>query len=175
MARDKRENDSHRKGHAVNPKPYKMPPIPPGAAILNPQDDERGKVQEAYFNMQADPAEPGKTGFQPIGDQVAVRVHKVEKTNTGIELAGNASDSLRTPTGDVLEVGPDCKQVKPGDVVFVRPSEPATPLMWEHGRFVVIKEQQIIGIKRERPAPTPTPAPVETPSASDTEPATDPA
>lgn len=155
----------HGNGHRLPPP---MTAIPPGAVMFDPQaeaqakyQEERAKAQEAYYNVAPDPAEPGKVGFEPIGDQVALRVHRVEKTNTGIELAGNAADSLRTPTADVLEVGPDCKQVKPGDVVFVRPTDLFTPMMWEHGRFVIIKELSIIGIKRVRGLSTQESGPVE--------------
>ncbi len=149
------------------------PKIPPGAVVFNHQpggqgedpraahEAERAKAMKAYYNVQPDPAEPGQVGFEPIGSQVAMRVHRVEETNTGIELAGSAADSLRTPTADVLECGPDCKQVKPGDVVFVRPTDMFTPMMWEHGRFVIINEASIIGIKRPRGVAKAVAAPAE--------------
>jgi co-chaperonin GroES (HSP10) len=48
-----------------------------------------------------------------------------KSTDWGFELRGHADDSAKAPRWvTVIEVGPDCKDVKPGDDILVK------PLMW---------------------------------------------
>jgi len=58
-----------------------------------------------------------------------------KKLDWGFEVQGHADDSAKSPRWvKVLDVGPDCKGVKPGDDILVK------PLMWSL-RFKVDGEQ----------------------------------
>ena len=57
--------------------------------------------------------------FTPVGDRVVFKPHKPRQLHAGLVLPDDTM--LFSPTGTVVAVGPDCKQIKEGDVVAVDP------------------------------------------------------
>lgn len=54
--------------------------------------------------------------LEPIGNNVIIKAHKIEKTKSGIILEQNDSSGLSE--GYVIFIGPACKRVKVGDCVM---------------------------------------------------------
>lgn len=57
--------------------------------------------------------------FTPVGNRVVMKAHKARKQHAGLLLPDETI--VFTPVCTVVAVGPDCKQVKPGDVVGIDP------------------------------------------------------
>lgn len=58
--------------------------------------------------------------FTPVGDRVVAKAHKPRQLHAGLVLPEDSM--VFSPVGTVIAVGPECKQVKEGDVVVVDPS-----------------------------------------------------
>jgi len=56
--------------------------------------------------------------FDPIGDRVALERIPVESTPGGIIMPGNVTKGREINKSWVVAVGPDCKQVREGDLVI---------------------------------------------------------
>ena len=84
--------------------------------------------------------------FIPFGDQVAVHVHRKDETDSGLVLPDGVSDPDNTPTCTVIAAGPDCKQIKEGDVLVI-PNATQGVVMCHggSGRLVLFKEEMLFG------------------------------
>ncbi len=109
---------------------------------------DRDRAAEAIGKRIATKLEDdGPLPFQPIGKFVAIRVHKVNETPGGIVVPDTArDDAYQTPTATVLATGPDCKQVKVGDVVVAPASQPCYRIKRGRVEFILINEEHLFGV-----------------------------
>lgn len=85
--------------------------------------------------------------FTPMGDFVAVETYIFSKTEKGLILPSGVEDPFRCCTSRVVAVGPECKQVKEGDIVLSTPGTEAFFISHgESGRVVMCREKQLIGV-----------------------------
>lgn len=90
--------------------------------------------------------------FTPIGNQVAFKPHKIDKTEGGIVLPDSAAeDASSTPSGTVLAIGPDVKQCKIGDVLVAGSGTPVTKIKRGRIEFCVVNEDVLAGIVVDNP------------------------
>lgn len=92
--------------------------------------------------------------LEPIQDRVIILVHKQTETPAGVIIPETIQQtgSYETPTGEVMFHGPDCKQVKKGDVVLCNGSLPCVKVWRDGFAWVSVRECDILAILR--PAPT---------------------
>lgn len=127
--------------------------LPPGGVFIDPGRAGRPE-SKIEWEIGSDPAAPGGLQFEPLRDNLAVRVIKVVETAGGVVLT--EGDAFRSPRALVLAAGPDCKQVKVGDVVHFPPpphTAMAHPLTRNTGGFLVIDEKSVLGIDRRALGP----------------------
>jgi co-chaperonin GroES (HSP10) len=86
--------------------------------------------------------------YKPIGDKVALQPIKVTETKGGIVLPDAVQDKNpeRSPTAWVISVGPDVKQVKPGDLVICYAMTPGMNVIFDGDHLVHVAEENIAGI-----------------------------
>ena len=63
-----------------------------------------------------------KINFKPLRDWILLPDPRKKKTDSGIILSEEASNKLVTNVLEVLDVGPDTKNVKTGDTVMIDPA-----------------------------------------------------
>lgn len=87
--------------------------------------------------------------FVPIGSRVVLKAHRARQAHAGLVLP---EDTLVfSPVATVIAVGPDCKQVKEGDVVAIDPGTALNLLHLptnetEKHLFCVCEEAKILAI-----------------------------
>ena len=59
--------------------------------------------------------------FNPTRDWVVLPIPHKKVTDSGILLSDEAANSLKSNILEALKVGPECKLVKQGDMVYVHP------------------------------------------------------
>lgn len=92
-------------------------------------------------------AERSEPLFTPIHDQVAIQVIKQRESTGGILLdAVQDKNSPDVPSAWVIEVGPEAKQVKPGDVVLLSHKILATAFSYHGNYYIVLPEKQLYGV-----------------------------
>lgn len=87
-----------------------------------------------------------KLKFKPTRDWVVFASPRVEKTDSGIQLLGEAQNSISTNIVEVLAAGPNCELVKVGDTVLVHPESSALIIHIENGEYACVNEFQIVGV-----------------------------
>lgn len=87
--------------------------------------------------------------YQPIGCLVAFYDYKAKETPGGIVLPDGCRGTIETPVGKVVAVGPECKQVKPGDEVLIHPGQLVHNCLYKGEVTRLIREEHIYGILRE--------------------------
>lgn len=95
---------------------------------------------------------PRKT-FVPFGCLVAAHIHKI--VEPGLAMPDGVIAPNRTPTMTVIAVGPECKQVKEGDVCYPVGNFAAINIYSEGGKVMVFREDQIGGILIPEPDQNP--------------------
>lgn len=84
--------------------------------------------------------------FTPTRDWVILPLPTKTVTDSGIILSEQAADSLKTNILKVVKAGPECKQVKEGDTVYVHPETSGVILTIEGEEYVAVNEFMIMGI-----------------------------
>lgn len=84
--------------------------------------------------------------FTPTRDWVILPLPTKTVTDSGIILSEQAADSLKTNILKVVKTGPECKQVKEGDTVYVHPETSGVILTIEGEEYVAVNEFMIMGI-----------------------------
>lgn len=87
--------------------------------------------------------------IEPIGKRVAFRLVKPQEVRNGVVIPGNAAP-LRL-MGDVLYVGPDVKQTKVGDRIYLMPMHlvgQVPGVDFGHVTVGFVQEDAILGIER---------------------------
>ena len=84
---------------------------------------------------------------RPLSDKVLIAEGKKDTTTeSGIILDGRGLGN--TTPGIVLAVGPDCKEVKEGDTVYLDWSK-SKPVTIDGAQRVMIQEKEIIAVVEE--------------------------
>lgn len=91
-----------------------------------------------------------KLGYtlDPIGDLVIVKEIKANETRSGVILPDTVIQRTTNPTGTVLFIGPDVKQIKVGDTVVGRIGAPNNTIAFGRDELYVIHECDLLAIKR---------------------------
>jgi co-chaperonin GroES (HSP10) len=84
--------------------------------------------------------------FTPTRDWVVLPLPTKTITDSGIILSEQAADSLKTNILKVVKAGPECKQVKEGDTVYVHPETSGVILTIDGVEYVAVNEFMIMGI-----------------------------
>ena len=80
--------------------------------------------------------------LQPLGDYVVATAEEVQtKTASGILLPENAAEKPKT--AKVVAVGPNAKQVKPGDSIVYK-SYSTTDVKVGGTEYILVKEEDIL-------------------------------
>lgn len=91
---------------------------------------------------------PNKT-FQPFGSFIAIHALRKATTDSGIVLPSGEGINqaiFETETALVIACGPQCVQVKEGDVVLVGHDRPVLPTIHKDNKTFVLREDMITGI-----------------------------
>lgn len=95
---------------------------------------------------------PKKT-YTPIGCLVALHPHPQETTPAGLvfpdgsKAGGGVKGVREADTATVIAVGPDCKQVKAGDVVFFAQEVLAQRVVVGGELTLLVREDHLGGVK----------------------------
>lgn len=90
---------------------------------------------------------PARAFYTPYGDQVAVQVWDASGvTEAGIELPDVSRQHHETALATVVAVGPECKQVKAGDVVLLASQTPAINVFSQGAKLTQIMEKYVVGV-----------------------------
>lgn len=89
---------------------------------------------------------PRFKSFTPFGDQVAVHVLYKGETEVGLLLPEGVEDPDNTPMCKVIACGPDCKQIKEGDMLVIPNAQQGITITHGgSGRVVVFREEMLFG------------------------------
>lgn len=91
-----------------------------------------------------------KKTMTPIGSKVLIQCIKQRpKTSSGIVLPGNANRApsilFETEAGWVIATGPDCKQLREGDKIYVRPGVPVQPIITMDCPTLMLMSEEDVG------------------------------
>jgi len=84
--------------------------------------------------------------FNPTRDWVVLPIPTKKVTDSGIILSENAANSLKSNILKVVKAGPECKQVKEGDTVYVHPETSGVILEIDGVEYVAVNEFMIMGV-----------------------------
>lgn len=90
--------------------------------------------------------------FTPIGRKILIRINRVDQSKGGVVIPDTAPlDSTESITALVLAVGPDCEQVKRGDIIVGHPGAGVSNVVLrgvdkKQGRICLTDEEHILGI-----------------------------
>lgn len=120
------------KGNGINPAMLHAPLI--------------GEQQQKIIDVPRLP--PMKSAkFTPIGSMVAVIVDTPETETYGdIVIPEAVSGRFWAPTGTVIAVGPECKQVKAGDRILGFPAAPGGFIRYKGEEIFLIEEIELAGV-----------------------------
>lgn len=79
-----------------------------------------------------------KKSFTPIGRMLAVHAYPPSETPSGLIMPDGVANPMQTGLALVIAAGPDCKQVKEGDVV-----------LYTHQMSAVIHDGNTVGLLHE--------------------------
>jgi co-chaperonin GroES (HSP10) len=83
--------------------------------------------------------------FNPTRDWVVLPIPHKKVTDSGILLSDEAANSLKSNILEALKVGPECKMVKQGDMVYVHPHTEGVIITVDGVDYVMINEFMILG------------------------------
>jgi co-chaperonin GroES (HSP10) len=89
---------------------------------------------------------PKKT-YTPFGCLVALHVWKQKRTQGGLVLPDTAEGQIECPTALVIAVGPECKQVKEGDIVLAHPQNPLSKMQHKGQLTFLCREEGLMGVE----------------------------
>ena len=84
--------------------------------------------------------------FNPTRDWVVLPIPHKKVTDSGILLSDEAANSLKSNILQALKVGPECKQVKEGDTVYVHPETTGVIIDVEGTQYVMVNEFMLLGV-----------------------------
>ena len=84
--------------------------------------------------------------FNPTRDWVVLPIPTKKVTDSGILLSDGAANSLKSNILKAVKVGPECKQVKEGDTVYVHPETSGVVIEVEGVEYVMVNEFMLLGI-----------------------------
>jgi co-chaperonin GroES (HSP10) len=87
-----------------------------------------------------------KIRFRPARDWVIFASPRIEKTDAGIQLLGDAQKAMSSNIVEVLACGPTCEMVKVGDTVLVHPESSALIIHIDDEEYACVNEFQIVGV-----------------------------
>ena len=87
-----------------------------------------------------------KIRFRPSRDWVIFASPRIETTDAGIQLLGDAQKAMSSNIVEVLACGPTCEMVKVGDTVLVHPESSALIIHVDDGEYACVNEFQIVGV-----------------------------
>tara|TARA_Y100000361_G_scaffold113876_1_gene104294 strand:+ start:341 stop:619 length:279 start_codon:yes stop_codon:yes gene_type:complete len=87
-----------------------------------------------------------KINFKPLRDWILLPDPRKTKTESGIILSEEASSKLVTNVLEVLDVGPETKNVKKGDTVMIDPAVAGMIIEVDEKTYVLVAEFHCLGI-----------------------------
>lgn len=84
--------------------------------------------------------------FNPTRDWVVLPIPNKKVTDSGILLSEQAANSLKSNILEVLKAGPECKQVKQGDIVYVHPETTGVLIEVDGNEYVMVNEFMLLGV-----------------------------
>ena len=84
--------------------------------------------------------------FNPTRDWVVLPIPHKKVTDSGILLSDEAANSLKSNILQAVKVGPECKQVKEGDTVYVHPETTGVIIDVEGTQYVMVNEFMLLGV-----------------------------
>jgi co-chaperonin GroES (HSP10) len=88
-----------------------------------------------------------KKFFTPVGDRVAVQVVQTQETTLGGVVLPEASQGeWFTPVALVIACGPDCKQIKEGDLVLLRLEQQMVKIRRGKDEVLMCREFDYLGV-----------------------------
>jgi len=87
-----------------------------------------------------------RMNFKPNGNWVVLPNPAKRKTESGIILDDATVNKLKTNILKVLAVGPNCMFAKEGDTIMIDPRGEGVMVEIEETEYVMVMEQQILGI-----------------------------
>ena len=87
-----------------------------------------------------------KIRFKPLRDWVIFASPRIQETDAGIQLLGEAQNALGSNIVQVLSCGPTCEMVKEGDTVLVHPESSALIIHLDDKEYACVNEFQVVGI-----------------------------
>lgn len=84
--------------------------------------------------------------FNPTRDWVVLPIPTKKVTDSGILLSESAASSLKSNILEALKVGPECKQVKEGDIVYVHPETSGVIIEVDGSQYVMVNEFMLLGV-----------------------------
>lgn len=84
--------------------------------------------------------------FNPTRDWVVLPIPNKKTTDSGILLSDEAANSLKSNILEALKVGPECKQVKEGDTVYVHPHTEGVIIEVDDSQYVMVNEFMLLGV-----------------------------
>lgn len=92
------------------------------------------------------PGDRIKKRFTPVGNKVALQVIKQTESKGGIVLPETNKQNPESPQAWVIAVGPECKEVKEGDLLIFNGGTPGDVILLGEDRIIMVAESQIAGI-----------------------------
>ena len=86
--------------------------------------------------------------FIPFGDLIAVLPFEHEGKERGLIMPDEAKGSVVIPRGEVIAAGPECKQVKEGDLVLISNDRPGARFSNDGYEYLMFREAAVWGIIR---------------------------
>ena len=86
-----------------------------------------------------------KINFKPLRDWILLPDPRKKKTDSGIILSEEASNKLVTNVLEVLDVGPETKNVKTGDTVMIDPAVAGMIIEVDEVSYVLVSEYHCLG------------------------------
>lgn len=87
-----------------------------------------------------------KIRFKPLRDWVIFPSPRVQETETGIQLLGDAQKALGSNIVEVLACGAGCETVKEGDTVLVHPESGVLIIHVDDKEYACVNEFQVVGV-----------------------------
>ena len=87
-----------------------------------------------------------KINFKPNRDWILLPDPRKTKTESGIILSEESSNSIKTNVLEALDVGPTCEFVAKGDTIMVNPQTEGVVIELEDITYVLVPEFHILGI-----------------------------
>jgi co-chaperonin GroES (HSP10) len=87
-----------------------------------------------------------KINFKPLRDWILLPDPRKTKTESGIILDAETANKLVTNVLEVLDVGPEAKNVKKGDTVMIDPAVAGMIIEVDEVSYVLVSEFHCLGI-----------------------------